>query len=327
MVLGAQSSRADEWYPGLPDPDGTTGSSWGGASQGGISYAKRAKQWFRSPDGMVTFTAALIYEPREPDSWSYGAFGEAYIVSPNGAPENYGYMAPITVRSVGFGLMPVEATVQISQRRENGYPIPLTTTLRGTDYYEPGIQDPVRQVASETVVEDAFNIQILQVRVDGVDLDLSGDCRTVTPAPMRVVGPSYTIPFPRSYLDESGRADIKLWFRSQDPSTFFSPLYGGELTGTITIPPFTGCTTASGDDLSKLMTLSVSGPDNPVSARVGWPCVVPKEGTEWPLAPGQATPGSTIEDAHPTSTGNDGLQDVRGCNGTKKFVYPERTGD
>lgn len=318
LVFGAQSSRADDFYPGLPDPDGTTGSSWGGASQGGMSYAKRAKQWFRSPDGMVTFTAAIIDQgPGDGNSRSFGAFGEAFIVSPKGAPENYGYLPPMTVRSVGFGLIPVEATVQISQRRANGYPIPLSTTLTGTDYYDSASPGGVsRQESHPTVVKDAFNVELLGVRIDGVDLGLTGNCRTTTPAPFTMIGPAYTIPLPRRSLNFD-----REWYQSQDPSRFFHPNWGGQLSGTITIPPFTGCTTASGDDLSALMTLSVSGPDNPLTARVGWPCDREVTGVGWPLAPGEATPKLVPETWRPLG-GEPG-----GCPGTKKIPYPERPGD
>ncbi len=306
LVFTAQASRADEWYPGLPDPDSNTGASWAGAAQGGISYAKRAKQWFRSSEGMVTFTARTDLLSSSAESRDYTATGRAFMVSPKGAPANYGYMEQMTVRSVGFGLMPVEATVQVSQRRKGGYPVPLESTLSATDYYDPAAAGGVaKQVAHDTVVEDAFNIQIVKVRIDGVDLGLTGDCRTSTPAPVKMIGPGYTIHEPfrtTDYLAE--------WFRAQDPSTFFHPFYGGQLSGTMTIPPFTGCTTAAGDDLSALMTLSVSGPDNPVSARVGWPCGYEKEGVGWPLAPGESNPKL--------------VPAVGDCHGTKTFDYPPR---
>lgn len=314
LVLSAQSSQADEWYPGLPDPEAAYSQAWQGAAQGGISYAKRAKQWFRSSDAMVN--ALVNFRTQQQGRYQYTA--RAYMVSPEGAPANYGYLPPMTVRSVGFGLIPVEATVQVSQRRENGYPIALEAemgvTQVGADGGTPSGTNPVvSEVADPTVVNDALNVQILAVRVDGVDLALTGDCRTVTPAPVHLVGPGYTRPNP----DVPG-SDRK-WFSEHDPSTYFSPFWGGQLNGTMTIPAFTGCTTASGDDLSALMTLSVSGPDNPISARVGWPCAREVTGAAWPLAPGQATPKSTLGSGwSPTGRSTDG------CTGTKKFAYPER---
>lgn len=315
LVFSAQASQADEWYPGLPDPDTSTGGTWGAAAQGGISYAKRAKQWFRSPMGMVTFTAMVFQRPSDdPLVYKFGATGQAYFASPKGAPEPYGYLEPMTVRSVGFGLMPVEATVQVSQRRRNGYPIPLISTLSGEDHYRPGGGLAYEQVSNETVVKDAFNVQILKVRVDGQDLELNGDCRTVEPAPLTMIGPRYTIPDPDS--TPTAKED---WYRAADPSTFFHPFWGGQLKGNMTIPAFTGCTTASGDDLSALMTLSVSGPDNPVSARVGWPCNRAQDGAGWPLATGQSNPRATRGGGWKP---NGGASD--GCTGSEPFDYPAR---
>jgi hypothetical protein len=312
LVLSGQSSRADDYYPGLPpNEDGPGLSGWTTVAQGGLSYAKRARQWFRSPDGIATVRTGLSGE-REAIGQTYSIAGDAYFVSPPGAPAPYGYLAPMTVRSVGFGLMPVEATVQVSQRREGGYPVPLRARVASTLHYAPGVPQPVDVVAADTVVKDAFNIQILSVRVDGVDLGLTGDCRTVEPAPASLVGSGYTIPFP-----EATPKTQENWFRTHDPSTYYNPFYGGDLVGTMTIPPFAGCTTAAGDDLSALMTLSVSGPDNPISARSGWPCSFLKEGAPWPAAPGQSTPQSTMDAISSDSADP-------GCHGTKKLAYPER---
>lgn len=281
------------------------GNSWSAAAQGGLSYAKRAKQWFRTPDAMVTFVANAANWPQEDNKKRFMSEGQAQMVSPPGAPETYGFMEPVTVRSVGFGLMPVEATVQVSQRRSGGYPIPMHARIDFVSHLDPVTGKILRQVTDQTTVKDAFNVRILKVRVDGEDLGLTGNCRTVEPAPVTMIGPAYTIEDPDRY--PSYKTD---WFRTTDPTTFFHPTFGGQLTGTLTIPAFTGCTTKVGDDLSKLMTLSVSGPDNPVVARVGWPCGVEKDGVGWPLATGQNTPKR--------------VPAVVPCAGTKKFEYPQR---
>lgn len=326
LVYSAPTSHADEFYPGLPDSDGSYSVGFTNLAQSGLSYAKRAKQWFRAPDGIVAANTGVGSGPRveHPDGsatarhWTDGA---AYFVSPAGAPENYGYLAPMKVRSVGFGLMPVEATVQVSQRRKNGYPVPLKARVDAIFDYHPVDGHAVSLTSSDTVVKDAVNVRILDVRVDGVDLELTGNCRTVKPAPFTVVGPGYIIPEPHG---EPGAQEK--WFLEHDPSEYYNPLYGGTLEGSMTIPAFTGCTTASGDDLSALMTLSVSGPGNPVSARNGWPCTISKDNFGfWPAAPGQTTPKSLLEDARPS--GNRIPDTARGCNGSKPFSYPERPAD
>ncbi len=315
MLTTAQSSQADddnepEWYAGLPD---TKLGNWATAPQGGLSYAKRARQWFRTPIGMATADYEEVKDPN--DVFNQGVRADGYFISPTGAPANYGYLEPMTVRSVGFGLMPVEATVQISQRRKDGYPIPVRFVSGNTETHIPVPGRGVRVDARywPITVTDAFNVQILSVKVDGVDLALNGDCRTAEPAPVVMKSPEYFIEYKNR--DEGYE---KQWFANADPSTYYHPLYGGELNGSITIPPFTGCTTQSGDDLSRLLTLSVSGSDNPVTARTGWPCEFRVKGAPAPGPPGVSNPG--LGGGHAPQKG----ADPRYCPGIKKIEYPNR---
>lgn len=316
LMSTVQSSRADEWYPGLPE---TTFGNWTSASQGGLSYAKRAKQWFRSPSAMTAAESFYYNDDTRPvpvGSRANRVDAEGYFVSPAGAPENYGYMEPMTVRSVGFGLMPVEATVQISQRREGGYPVPVKVSLPSVSVSRPGTLLTDR-VFPSTTIEDSFNVRILSVLVDGVDIGLNGDCRTVEPAPVVMRSPEFTI----SGLGTGGTwASDDEYYRATDPSLYFNPIKGGELSGSMTIPPFIGCTTTSGDDLSDLLTLSASGPDNPVTARVGWPCAFRVDGGNAPAPPGASTPKLG------TAAGGFHGANVPGCPGPKPFEYPEREG-
>lgn len=319
LLTFAHASQADEpeWYEGLPD---TTFGNWSNAAQGGMSYAKRAKQWFRAPMGM---TVAEVYvgmeETSDPQLSIQWVRAEGYFVSPSGAPANYGYLEPMTVRSVGFGMMPVEATVQISQRWVDGYPAPVKVLLK-TEFLRtplPGGGLPrLDQSSPSIVVTDSFDVRILSVRVDGVDVGLTGDCRTREPAPVTMRSPAYTIPNigPGRSFESANE-----WFRVTDPSQYFNPIKGGELTGSLTIPPFIGCTTKGGDDLSDLMTLSASGPDNPISARVGWPCAFVKDGAPAPAPPGASSPklGTQAGGVH-------GSNQDPGCPGAKPFEYPTR---
>jgi len=314
LMSTVQSSHADdepEWYPGLPD---ATFGQWIGASSGGLSYARRAQQWFRSPSGMsaVQFTFGSD-GPSEP--WIRA---EVYFVSPKGAPANYGYLEPMTVRSVGFGLIPVEATVQVSQRFADGFPVPLKLKL--STHYDTHRDDygqitGVDQHYRSILIEDSFNVRILSVRVDGVDLGLDGDCRTVEPAPVTMSSPAYV----RYDADQVEEGE---WYRRQDPATYFHPVFGGTLTGSLTIPAFTGCTTTAGDDLSNLLTLSVSGPDNPLSARSGWQCEFRVGGINAPPPPGVSNPMLGADPARPKAK----MSDPRWCAGSRPFEYPEREG-
>jgi hypothetical protein len=325
LLTTAQSSRADdepEWYPGLPD---TTFGSWSNTSQGSMSYARRAKQWFISSTGMTVAEFAIVDLPQVGDGQGQQIPAEGYFVSPKGAPANYGYLEPMTVRSVGFGMIPVEATVQVSQRRENGFPVPVHAQLEATsNFYYIGGRRTSDYTVADTKVSDSFNVQILAVKVDGVDLGLNGDCRTVEPAPVSMTGPGFTIedttrpynglPPGDTFYVEAG------WYLEHDVSTYFHPTKGGELTGAMTIPAFTGCTTAAGDDLSSLLTLSVSGADNPVKARVGFPCPFVVDNANAPAPPGVSNPrlGTGHADNPP-------LIKPGYCPGIKPFEYPARS--
>lgn len=316
LLSTAQSSRADdgpEWYEGLPEREFGT---WSNAAQGGMSYAKRAKQWFIAPTGMTVAEARTFNpDPAVPNHSIIRAAG--YLVSPKGAPANYGYMEPMTVRSVGFGLMPVEATVQVSQRRENGLPIPVRVALE-TIETKVGVTAGGRLIATfnakSAVITDSFNVQILAVKVDGVDLGLTGTCRTVEPAPVTMRSPEYTI---EDYFrtPEYGERE---WYLMNDPSTYYHPTKGGELRGTMTIPPFTGCTTKDGDDLSRLITLSASGPDNPVRVRTAIPCPFQVDGANAPAPPGVSNP--RLGGGHAPGEG----LDPGYCPGIKPHAYPKR---
>jgi len=293
LIAFAKASTADDWYPGIPPNDGTVDDTWYNSAAGGLGYSNLAKQWFRTPAQMATTrTKVYPFGPLIPDGngnevASFHVMGKALIVSPPGAPANYGYMAPVTVRSVGFGMMPVEATMQISQRFKDGYPIPIQA-----DLYADWVNNPAHpkglaaEVMKPAVVEDAFNVRILKVKIDGVDVGLNGDCRTVTPAPVHLVGPAYRIDDPLRY--DGYEND---WYATHDPRTFFNPFHGGFMKGTIDIPAFTGCTTRTGGDISGLMTKSASGPGNPIQAVSGVPlCYNMIDGAQWPVAPAHNTP-------------------------------------
>lgn len=224
--------------------------------------------------------------------------GDTFFVSPPGAPDPYGHLPPLRVRTVGFGLLPVEATVQVSQRRANGLPIPIRATL-GTDTLDDGTD-----VNTEAHVDDAFEVRITQVLVDGVDLGIGPNCRTIKPAPVQITSPRFIIP-------QWARSDPEGYLHSLDPATYYHPFYGGQLQGTIDMPHFSGCVTKSGDDVSPMITLSVSGPSNRVVFRArACDAIAGEQGESIPLQPGQYEP------------------EAAGCPAPlEQIPYPERGSD
>ncbi len=110
--------------------------------------------------------------------------------------------------------------------------------------------------------EVALDIHVISATVNGVPLlNLGPNCHTVTPVDTVLSGgtPDYT-----------------------------NILLGGPLSGTIDIPPFTGCGTT--EDLSPLFTGMVSGPGNTVKVTQGAVCA-PNDGFgTCPPVPAEITP-------------------------------------
>lgn len=281
LLISQQASAAESPdHPGLP---ARTGGGWinGLVRVSTINESLRAKQWFRIPTLTVTadsLTAAPEFgnDPFDPVQgcnqpfWVEGlsVFSNLYVHSPEGAAEPYGYFPPVTVRTVAFGAIPVEATVQISQLRDaENLPMPLRSEAV-IDYYwtnagAKGERSCGRDYQGRTynLLHDAtttgkVNVRVSHLSIDGVRLDIGPHCGTVGPAEISMTG--------------------KGWW-TQDPDLIGSlppagdtPYYtvgsGGLLNGTIDIPAFTGCLVGT-EDVSPLLTTAVSGPDNPTMAR------------------------------------------------------------
>ena len=143
---------------------------------------------------------------------------------------------PATATLLAFGFMLVTATLQLTQLGTlNAYAV-------GPDL---GGDCPPSSVACLTTVTTLYSrvsLRVSDVRINGVPFDVGPGCRTVSPFVIKLVGrsPTYTI---------QG---------------------GGELVGTATIPPFTGC--GVGENVDSLFTASVSGAGNGVLLTQGAPC-------------------------------------------------------
>jgi hypothetical protein len=293
-VQGSSSAVTSPW-PGLPDDPDATG--WFGTAQTGITEAARAKQWVRVPLAMmaVGFNLKTQGVGTLPDGREFlsrlATTNDAWLVSPAGSARNYGDAPPIKVRTVAFGSIPVTATIAVSQRRDaNGVPVPIRATTVITRFTDNS------QYVAPALVNDAFAVRVTDVAVDGVDLDIGDDCHAVSLAPFTIHSESYTVP--GSF---QGNVDDPAYF---DPTKNFLGQDGGTLTGTIDIPAFTGCGTASGDDVSRLLTASVSGAGNPMTVRLGATgCFTTVKGVTLPPGPGADTPAkANCQDSGSTYT-------------------------
>ncbi len=292
-VAPAGAAPAPPW-PGLPSDTVTEGAGgWLGTQATGINEVVRAEQWARIPlqaslavIGTVTtrYYPADDPESRLSDSTIWAA---VFWSSPRDAAHGYGESLPFTVRTVAFGAIPVEATVQVSQARDRaGLPIPFATKFTYTSYQDHRLH------YAPTDLSGRVALHVRRLVVDGVPLSLRSTCET-DPTSIRMHSPGgWAPPQPsgnspsewKAYAD--GLAERGLFTDG-----------GGRIDGTIDIPAFAGCRTTTGEDLSRLLTASISGKGNPVSistpttsVRSCW-TVVPPLGLVAPRGPFQGDPG------------------------------------
>jgi len=302
------SSEADETAepenPGLPHIVCTDKQKEKGACQGdeernlyqwlnfvqsGMTGSVPSKQWARLPLTMIASTA-LLYQTDTPPPGEQNPPGElasknfeeadAFLVSPKGSKNAYGDSALIPIRTVAFGSIPAQITLQVSQPRDkNDLPRPINLVAQLDQYVAVG--DSARVVLHPAKVDTSVSIRVARLVIDGVDVGLGDACQTGPRARLSVASDA-------GDLLVTAPDDISTVF---DPSKGFYDFYGGTLHGTIDIPAFDGCATRSGDDVSALLTSAISSKSNPVTLQLGaLGCFTASETRPLPTQPGANTP-------------------------------------
>ncbi|MEU6134161.1 hypothetical protein [Nocardioides sp. NPDC047086] len=288
-AFGLGAGQADEGpYPGLPAAEQQElplrHASWTGSASASLADVERARQWMRTP---LMTAAADFYQGRVdvPDPVQYTQCTKAganiYFVAQSGSDHNYGQTPEIVVRTVTFGAVPVEATVRLEQERSEGLPVPikletLSCALRSG-----------RREVPDTPVQGRLSTRVMSLRVDGVSLPFRGECRTREPGDVRLTGKGYFYAWDGTQ-NVPAPVQPELW-----DNGLFNLSPGGLLAGTIDVPPFSGCVTTTGDDVSRLLTAAVSGEGYPLRTYQGGVlgCTVPNPGgPNLPPAPGASTP-------------------------------------
>jgi hypothetical protein len=149
----------------------------------------------------------------------------------HGLPE----LPPAHATLLAFGFMPVSATIQLS---EIG---PLNVALISCGSGTKMCSNPS---LNRALVLGRVSLRIYDVSVNGVPLNVGPHCQTANPFNLELTGvpPSYNI----------------------------SKIHG-VLTGTITIPSFSGCSSGA-DDLDPIFNATVSGPGNFAKVTQAVPC-------------------------------------------------------
>lgn len=248
-------------------PDFVDQTSWLNFPQVGLAGSIPARQWTRVPLTMVAASIQFGYAYPGEQANDFTYYIRAFFTSPSGSKHPYGDSALIPIRTVVFGSIPVTATLQVSQRRDgNGLPYPLIFQPHDHQEYQPRAGIEFIKTIESATLEDRVDVRVRDVTVDGVDLRLGSSCGTGPTAQLSVSNRKLVVETPYGYESTTGFGKLEDEF---DPKIDQFGIQGGALQGTLDIPAFTGCATASGDDISPILTAAVSGPDNPLMIRVG----------------------------------------------------------
>lgn len=290
LVLGGvQSSVADEGYdelarfPGQGIPDPKVAGTWVTPQQAGLTYLKRTKQWSRTPTlqsvaynrATQRFTDPLCTRIRQaPGAYDFREWWADVVLvdrsAPMNSPRRYGYTQSFEVRAVAFGSVPIEATVALEQPRNGRGAVVPTELKQGEARYCQGkgdleipapAQDQTVFRMMPAEVEGRLRVRVDRVKVDGVALNMTG-CGADN-SELKLTSRDLLSWDPRISTEDMPNNLLETRLRTP----YFAATTGGLLFGSLDIPAFSGCVTAGGDDLSALLTATVSGAGNAVQIR------------------------------------------------------------
>ena len=159
-----------------------------------------------------------------------------------GQPE----LPPVTATFLAFRFVPVTATLHLVELG----PIHIVSVS--------GITKPPYPITVRA--SSRVSIRVSSVMVNGVPLQVGTRCQTQTPLDLVLIG----------------KGDNTI------PPTGYTVPTGGPLSGTVTIPPFTGCGVT--ENLDPLLTGSISGPGNFIKMTQGKLCG-PSQPAVWTCPP------------------------------------------
>ncbi|MFF3644526.1 DUF6801 domain-containing protein [Streptomyces sp. NPDC002564] len=176
---------------------------------------------------------------------------------------------PFEATFLTFDFTPTTATMVLEQAG------PMTIDSHGTTDFV--------FTSTDTYVRAPLVLRVTSLKVNGTRLDVGSKCRTKSSLTSPEPEPAK---FPGDHLILHGRGEQV----TGEPATGYLLLSGGPMTGKVTVPAFTGCGTADGENLDRLLTASVSGPDNYVKQMQGQTCYVSAD---------ELNPDECTDDAQP----------------------------
>ncbi|MEV3932489.1 MULTISPECIES: DUF6801 domain-containing protein [unclassified Streptomyces] len=173
----------------------------------------------------------------------HAVLNAAIVLDYKGKPQ----LPPTTGTFLTFGFMPTTATLEMTQIP------PKPDSPADRNVVSHGITDLLNGGFTKTTtsIDMDFVLRLHDVKVNGVALDVGKNCRTERPFRLSLAGLGTWDP-------EKGNEG-------------YTVVTGGELTGSVTIPPFEGC--GVDEDLDSLFTASLSGSPGFVKQVQGAPCV------------------------------------------------------
>jgi hypothetical protein len=213
---------------------------------------------------------------------------------------------PVTATFLANGFVPITATVHLDEQTSGGRLIPVAETayqqykhsdgelpgglISGTEcdtlvpsgqcifnycwFVTDATGNTVNQCSDYVIdVTAAVTLRLSDVTVNGTPLDVGSHCQTT--------GPLYTPDNPADPANDrvvlqggsNPSEPSPQWPNTDQPNSNGAGIFnGGPVAGYVTIPPFTGCVTAGGDNLDPLLDATVSGPGNYIKVTVAPPC-------------------------------------------------------
>lgn len=215
--------------PRFPLPKPLPGSSVTHAAENGCSYAagftnsRKLNEAILVGPGLTDLNLGYTTFTKFPHAYSYFYQQVPGQLEYHGRPQ----LPPARATLLAFGFMPVSATLQIS---EIG---PLNAALVSCLPASKKFKCPP-QAPNEAFFFGRVTLRIYDVNINGVPLNVGSHCQTATPFNLELTGrpPAYNI-----------------------------SLINGVLTGSVTVPQFSGCANGS-DNLDPVFDATVSGPGN-----------------------------------------------------------------
>jgi hypothetical protein len=204
-----------------PGSRATHASSHACAYSAGFTNARKLNEAALVGPGLADLKLGVTTYSKTDAGYIYIQVRAAGQLQYHGLPE----LPPARATLLAFGFEPVSATIQLSEIGS------LNVALISCAPVKKPCPNHPRNVA---LFFGLVSLRIYDVAVNGVPLNVGPHCQTATPFELALTGvpPSYNV-----------------------------PAIHGVLTGTVTIPPFTGCANGT-DNLDSIFTASVSGPGN-----------------------------------------------------------------